>query len=106
MLPAPEFNLLLAEITIMVESAQAAVESFARHRIVPSLDIDGIVMFLDQAGDLLANATQLSVPPFHVRATANDNDVVQCVLTASPPSLLDTAIAQRPYPFWERNTNP
>jgi hypothetical protein len=86
MLPAPEFNSLIAEIIIIVESAHAVVESFARHRIVPSLDVDGIVRFLDEAGDLLVKAIQLGGgigPIFHARA-ANDNDAVQCVSPMLP----------------------
>jgi hypothetical protein len=78
MLAALESKFLIAEITIIVESAHAAAESFVRHGIVPSLDIDAVVRFLNEAGDLLAKVTQLSAvvgPIFPAREVANDNDV-------------------------------
>jgi hypothetical protein len=77
MLPAPEFKSLIAEITIIVGSAHAAVESFVRRGAVPSLDIDEVVKFLDEAGELLAKVVHQSGvvgPIFPAREAANDND--------------------------------
>jgi hypothetical protein len=59
-------------------SNAAAAESFVRHGIVPSPDIDEVVRYLDEAGELLAKMTQLSGGPgpiLHTREAANDNDM-------------------------------
>jgi hypothetical protein len=82
MSPAPEFKSLIAETIIIVESALAAAESFVRHGIIPSLDIDEIVKFLDEAAELLAKVTQLSGvvgPIFPAQEAANDNYIVRWV---------------------------
>lgn len=79
MLPASDFKVLIAEADIMVTAAHAAAQSFARHGVVPSQDIDEIIKYLDEAGELLAELTQLSGGAgiiFHGRVAANDDNFI------------------------------